>query len=76
VAALLGGLGANLCYIGLIATIPLYFLTITAAYEYRLGAWQGMLGRAIAPPGFAPAPAPAGGSAPPAPPAGQQPRMA
>jgi hypothetical protein len=36
-AGLLGTIGVNLCYVGLLFTLPLQFLIITAAYEDEFG---------------------------------------
>lgn len=36
-AGILGGLGVYLCYVGVIFTMPLYFLLIAAAYEDEFG---------------------------------------
>jgi Membrane domain of glycerophosphoryl diester phosphodiesterase len=41
VAAIIGVLGIYACYVGVIFTLPLYYLTIAAAYDGRLGIESG-----------------------------------
>jgi hypothetical protein len=40
IAILLSVMGMYLCYVGVILTMPLYFLTVAAAYDFRVGSFR------------------------------------
>ena len=37
IGMLIGNIGLNLCYVGALVTVPIYFIIVAAAYDERFG---------------------------------------